>query len=204
MLTVKDNLMIDIETLSTAANAHILSIGICSFTLEKGAATNWGLKETYRLGLIDQGRKIDTDTLAFWLKQPKKLFKKQCEPEISLPDALKELSNDLELVKKMSFDGVNEQKQNIWCNGASFDFTILRDAFAQYGIPLPWKYYQENCMRSIKALFNSHIEGQIKQEVEERLKSKGFELENHDALSDAIWQAEYVSAAVNKIRTYKP
>lgn len=204
MLTVKENLMIDIETLSTATNAHILSIGMCDFSLEEGVSQYQGLKKMYQIGLQEQGRKIDVDTLAFWLKQPKKLFKQQCKVMGSLQDALKELVDEINLTREIHFGSIQDKDINIWCNGASFDFAILKDAFAQYNIPVPWKYYQENCMRSIKAIFNAHIDGQIKQEVEERLKKKCIVMEAHSALSDAMWQAEYVSAAISKIKTYKP
>jgi hypothetical protein len=43
----------------------------------------------------------------------------------------------------------------IYGNGANFDLPILTAAYRACGLPIPWKYYNERCYRTIKSLYPS-------------------------------------------------
>lgn len=181
------NIMIDIETLGTTETAHILSIGLCSFSLTEGVRTN-DIKREFQIGLTEQGRSIDPNTLRFWLRQPKQTFDKVTKVDLELKTALELLVDAIVSCR------YSECKVNLWCNGANFDFLILRNAFAQHGISVPWVYFEENCMRSIKALVGANYT-QLCDVVNHRMAAKGIPMVPHEALSDALWQAEFVAAA---------
>lgn len=196
------NLMIDIETLGTQPKAHILSIGVCAFSLTEGFVVSKHFAKEYKIGLVEQNRSIDTGTLNFWLNQPSELFIKTLVHEITLKDALAHLSVDIMQHTRDCGEGL-KQRCNLWCNGANFDFAILKDAYTQKQIKLPWWYNQEKCMRAFKALFDNETNKIIKQEVTQSFMRKNLQQEQHSALSDAVWQAEYVSKAIAKLNTSK-
>ena len=184
---LEHNIMIDIETLGVTETAHILSIGLCSFSLVEGVRNVDGRWE-FQIGLSEQERTIDTGTLNFWLRQPAETFAKVTKVDLCLKDALENL------VDVITSHRHNGNKINLWCNGANFDFLILKDALAQHGIQTPWAYYEENCMRAIKVLVGSNYD-QLCDMVNHRLSAKGITMSPHEALSDALWQAEFVAAA---------
>jgi len=185
---LEHNIMIDIETLGVTETAHILSIGLCSFSLVEGVRNVDGRWE-FQLGLTEQNRSIDAGTLNFWLRQPAETFAKVTKVDLKLKDALEML---VDIITCHKCDGSN--KVNLWCNGANFDFLILKDAFAQHDIPTPWAYYEENCMRAIKVLVGANYD-QLCDMVNHRMSAKGITMVPHEALSDALWQAEFVAAA---------
>ncbi len=63
---------------------------------------------------------------------------------ISLKDAL------------LSFNLFCDSKYQIWGNSARFDCGILQNAYNIVGIPIPWKYGSERCLRTLVA-FNPKV-----------------------------------------------
>lgn len=184
---LEHNIMVDIETLGITETAHILSIGLCSFSLTEGVRNTDGRWE-FQLGLAEQNRSIDVSTLDFWLRQPAETFAKVTKLDLSLKDALESL---VDIITDHKRDG---NKVKLWCNGANFDFAILKNALKQCHMPTPWAYYEENCMRSVKTLVGANYD-RLCDMVTHRVSAKGFTTNTHEALSDAIWQAEFVAAA---------
>ena len=139
-LNKNQNIMVDIETLGTGANSVILSIGAVAFN-------NEGItSEFYRVvdlqSCMNAGLEIDASTLLWWMNQSddaRKLFNSTAR-EI-LPVALSK------------FSGWLPQNACIWGNGASFDNTILANAFDKAGVALPWKYWNDRCYRTVKNLY---------------------------------------------------
>lgn len=152
------DIMIDIETLGVKPGCMILSIG----------ATNGKDDFHVRLNLDDQfdyGLIIEPRTVLWWLDQSKEaqesLTKEQGYPIV---EAFQHLAR--------SFDWENNR---VWCNGASFDFPILKEAHAKVGMTLPWPYYNEMDFRTIKNL--------VPKDVFNDLRAKP--LIAHDGLEDA-------------------
>ncbi len=169
---MSDN-MIDLETLGTGPFSPIISIGIVCFDL------NNVLDKLYITldvkDQIDSGkRKIDADTLKWWMSQSdaaKKVFKENPMP---VKEALMTIS---EFIKKQGKD------VHVWGNGATFDITLLETLFSQYEVPVPWKYSKVMDFRTIKRFLGKDV-------VTER---KGT---YHNALDDALTQAEFVQACL--------
>lgn len=122
---------------------------------------------------------ISARTIEWWLKQSEEARKEiyNVNGKIHFHSALGEFYN---------FYGTNFATNGIdppliWGNGADFDIKILDTAYQKSGyIWSPWKYTDIRCFRTFKKLFG---------EEELKLKRKGTA---HNALDDAIYQAQYL------------
>lgn len=147
------NLMIDIETIGTAANTVVLSVGCCVFNKDGvHSKIEWTLDMEEQIKL---GRKFDQDTLFFWMKQ-KDAAKQAFDPKLpktSLKDffILFEKYIDDELAK------LKEKRDELrpWGNGANFDITIVEDLYRNQGPgkdAIPWKFWNIFCFRTFNHL----------------------------------------------------
>lgn len=141
--------MVDLETLSTSMDAHILTIGAVAFNGVTGE-----IKDTFY-------RRIDfksceelclhksDDTLKFWETAPQKAREEAfgVENRVDIRDAI------------MSFvDFWNKNNgDEFWCNGANFDEPILSTIFEKLKIIKPWKFWKVRCLRTYLALKKSSM-----------------------------------------------
>ncbi len=164
------NIMIDLETLSTSADAVILSIGAVKFDLDKGKMDDGGF---YTLVSADSnieiGRHISESTLAWWMGQGDAAKKVFTDPNVSLTRALEEF---IAWVDRDRDDCV------VWGNGSDFDVAILAHAFHTHGLTQPWKFWNTRCFRTYKNLPGAP-------------RCTAPPLIAHNALHDAISQAQH-------------
>lgn len=165
------NVMIDTETLGVFADSVIMSIGAVKFNLETGTIED----DPFYVSIsIDsntvQGRRIQEDTLIWWLGQSAEAQAVFHEPKVILPDALEQLS-----------DWVGPDEYEVWSNGADFDIPLLAHAFHTNDMHAPWKFYNTRCFRTRK-----NAPGVPKATTKPKVA--------HNALSDAIAQAEHLIA----------
>ena len=170
-----NHLMIDLETLGTAANAPVIAIGAVFFDPNTGtlgdtfdAAIN--VEDAMRYGVMSGS------TFKWWLSQSdaarQKVVRGRDKAEYTF-DAFWHF-----VVKN---GGENVQP---WGNGASFDIAILDHAFPRIlNKPAPWKFWNVRDCRTIKELASGIVNYND--------KMQGVA---HTALDDAIHQAKYVSA----------
>ena len=163
------NIMIDLETLGTTADAAILSIGAVRFDLDTGL-----LDDTfYRVVSFDSqpNRVLSRDTLAWWMEQsPEAAAVFTHKPKLSLPDTLRDFAGWVRSLGSV----------HAWSNGADFDLPMLTHAFEQCGIKQPWPPYHGRCYRTYKNLPGA------------RSVTVHRTGAHHNALDDAIYQAEHV------------
>lgn len=181
-----NDLMIDLETLSTRNDAAILSIGACLFDIETGEI---GPTFHRHIELDDSPLRghISADTFKWWLKQDDAARQAIANPSdaFRLGSAISDFYEFIE----------TNTNSNIWSNGANFDIVIIRSALDRYGYSTPWKYYRERDTRTLV-------------DIAERItginskKAFPFDGIKHDALYDAIHQAKYISRAFNLIKTH--
>lgn len=173
---------IDIETMSTAPNAAIASIGACRFAIGGDGIGDW-IGDTFHVHVSlascqRHGLAIDAGTVLWWLGQDDNarsaLIGGQ-QDAAPLVTALEALANFIEAT-----DDGGPEKPTIWANGASFDLPILASAYRAVGMPLPWKYWNERDLRTLKAL---------RQKC--RIAHAGIA---HHALDDAVHQARLIQA----------
>jgi len=168
------NIMLDLETLATTPNAHILSIGAVAFSEES--------IDDFFYTAIDitsdqMGAEIDPVTVKWWAEQK--------------PEALKVFSEDgvafqRALVLFGYFVEDNGPNVTVWGNGADFDNVILSSAYARAELPLPWNKFRNRCYRTLSRLFPDIPR-----------PKNGVE---HNALDDAINQAQHAMQLLKRIK----
>ena len=173
------HVMIDLETLGTGPDAAIIAIGAVLFEPSTGKIKS----EFYYAVDWDQGRTIDPETVKWWMLQSKEardgVARNSGWP---LHHVLKCLRLWLQDFEDLSVD----YDVLVWGNGATFDISILEDAYGKDNIP--WHFCGIRDMRTIKALAKDYVE------------KPEFKGTAHNALDDAIWQAQYVSVLYQAIK----
>lgn len=134
---------IDIETLGTRVHSVITSIGAVRFDPQ----SDWiGAGFHVHIDIEDSmnhDMKVDADTLIWWLCQSDAARQTLCEGQAAaIP-----LSSALD-----AFTTFAQGASEIWCNGASFDFSILGYAYLRTRRPQPWNYWDERDLRTLKAI----------------------------------------------------
>lgn len=164
---------IDIETLSLAPNALVLSIGAVVFSPQTG------LGETFYevLNRYEQkNRRISIQTTEWWL---------DLVQESSLPGAL---FNDvmapvaLTLQRLRDFCGV--EPFEIWARGPQMDIVVLDSLYPDFGMRPPWKYDMVRDQRTLC----SFVPGSLP-----------FQGTRHNALDDAKHQARGIIQAMAQL-----
>jgi DNA polymerase III epsilon subunit-like protein len=169
------HVMLDKETLGTRADAVILSIGAVKFDLDGDHIDDAAFYASVSIDSnLDAGRTIDEDTLLWWMDQSPEARAVFSEPKTTLNNAL---SDFVEWFGDATY---------VWSNGASFDIVMMSNALRAAGMSIPWKFYNERCVRTYK-----NIPGMKNIKVENTLK--------HNALADAIAQAKLVHAIQKKL-----
>lgn len=136
------HIMFDNETLATAADAVIMSIGAVRFDLDTGEIDDVGFYSSISVeSNLELKRRISEETLIWWMGQDiaaKAVFR---EKKQTLRAALEDLT-----------DWIGPDDCQVWSNGADFDLPMLAHAMTQVGMEIPWKYYNSNCFRTYKKL----------------------------------------------------
>lgn len=132
------NIMLDLETLGNKPGAVIVAIGAVRFG--GGALTEEFYSRVDAQSCVDQGLKLDTSTVLWWMKQDDEARAELNKPGERLMTAL------------ASFKDLITKDDLVWGNGSDFDNTILAAAYDACGIPLPWKFWNNRCYRTLKAL----------------------------------------------------
>lgn len=164
---MKTNIMLDLEALHTQPGGMIVSIGAVKFTAD-------GLGDTFYQRICmekaqSEGFIISAATVKWWLTQAEDAQAELVKPGgISTAEALS-LFNCF----------VNDCDPLLWGNGANFDNSILGAAYDHLSMPKPWKFCNDRCYRTVKAL---HPDMPLS-------KRTGT---HHNALDDAISQAEHL------------
>jgi len=134
--------MIDIETIGVAPDATILTIAAQCFD---PLGTGCYPRHYYaRVTLESQEhRSIDDGTLDWWGSQPECAREEAFNQEgrVPLDQALDELGK---LIWTSKF---------LYCQGPTFDCTILENAYKSYGKVLPWKYFMVRDSRTVFGLW---------------------------------------------------
>jgi len=186
--------MIDIETMSTASDAAIISIGAVKFNtmgeVREAFSVNVSLQSS-----IDLGLRVDGATVYWWLVQSEAARLALTESKVSISAALVSLSNWL---------GKDSKHIKVWSNGADFDLPILTTAYKLADIKLPWAYRNTRCYRTLKSLYpclDSSFPVTDKAKKAKKAREELAELPKytaHTALGDAYMQAEFVCGLVKE------
>jgi len=106
------SIMIDLETLGTAPDAAVISLGVVAFDLDKGviASAGWGIKAS------DWHGKIDPATVQWWMGQS----------EAAREFSFKGYNPDVFVAQSLASFVANYGGDECWANDPDFDVVILR------------------------------------------------------------------------------
>lgn len=135
------NVMIDLETLGTSPDSVILAIGAVKFN---GLTI---VDEFYEVidpqSCIDAGLKVDVSTVMWWMQQGEEARSAFKRPGYPLVNTLAGFTAWL---------GADDKGHKVWGNGADFDNAMLQMAYKKAGQMQPWKFWDNRCYRTMKAL----------------------------------------------------
>lgn len=161
-----NNIMIDIETVSTKMNSAVIQVAMLRFDWEGNISD----EITLELALDEQihkGLDINSGTLSWWLD--------------TNPDHLKHLLNNgqnvdsiLNIIKKyITFEDY------LWCH-ATFDIPVLNNLFSTYNCKIPWAFKKVRDIRTLVDLANLDL-----------TQYNWDQEKTHDALDDCRFQVKY-------------
>ena len=162
------HLMLDLETMGTKSNSAIISIGAVEFNIQTGETGRNFYRNISLQSCIDIGLQMDADTIMWWMRQSDNARNSLIEiPPFSIQQAL------------IDFKEFCNKDYQIWGNSARFDLGLLENAYDKIRIPIPWKFNQERCLRTLTS-FNPEIKCNIE-----------FKGTAHNALEDCYHQIKY-------------
>lgn len=170
-------LMVDIESLGTDPGAAILSIGAVPFDTD-GVDDDAGFYVVVDLrSCEDAGLSIDADTLLWWFDQS--------DEAKSVLSGGGDLGESLEAFADF-VDDVDPDE--VWANSPSFDCRLLGAAFDAIDADVPWSYWEERDLRTLKNLPG----------VGDPFPANDDAVE-HDAFDDAVVQARAASTVLRSV-----
>jgi hypothetical protein len=182
------DIMIDLETLGTTADAVIVSIGAVAFNLDAGTVLQGDERASFYVVLDTETqprRHISADTLAWWMCQSdaaRAVFDRANPVQHHFP-ARTALSALNDWVRQVVLQANAQHKDlRVWSNGADFDLPMLAHACRTFNVPRPWLPYAGRCYRTYKNLPGARQVAMLRGGV------------HHNALDDAIDQAQHLCA----------
>lgn len=171
------HIMLDLETLGTRPGSVILSIGAVAFDHRTGLGAEFHVKINQRSS-ERAGLTVDKGTLGWWMRQ---------SPEArALLDETRNGGEPLDSALDQFAAFVRQFKDvRIWGCGSSFDGVLLSAAYATIGRTQPWRYVNDRCYRTLKALVPSIA-----------MERDGV---HHSALDDAKSQAVHAMKILSAI-----
>jgi hypothetical protein len=136
---MKTQVMLDLETLGHKPGSVIVAVGAVKFGDCQILETFYERVDAESCVAI--GLKLDAATVLWWMKQSDAARKELLLPAQPIGYVLGKFSAWL---------GSGEVE--VWGNGASFDNVLLADAYDRAGYPRPWKYFNDRCYRTVKAM----------------------------------------------------
>lgn len=158
------NIMLDLETFGQRPGAVIVAIGAVKFG--GGALGDEFYARVAAQSGVDVGLHLDASTVLWWLGQDAVARAELQQPAEPIQPVLLEFQNFCA-----------GQDWRVWGNGSDFDNALLAAAYHACLIPLPWKFSNNRCYRTLKSLWP--------QVVMERTGTY------HNALDDARSQARH-------------
>ena len=192
--------MVDIETMGTAVDAPIITIGAVLFTPSESSTFNGLMRKSfYRTVDIEDAVRfsggVSGSTLKWWLGQDDKAIKRLLDPGAQ---SLKRCLQDLYqfCTDRSSRSPLDEAYRHLpipkfmWAKSPDFDCSILRFAFDRFGLQWPFHFAYQRCVRTATDLAFP--------DPEDRPDPAAGTVA-HDARDDAINQALMIQACYRQL-----
>lgn len=168
------HIMLDLETLGTRPGCVVLAAAFVRFSDEAHTTLNLSIPDQQQLGL-----EIDPETHRWWGEQEAK-HPGAWAAATSNPTPLRAA---LEHFSTWIAWAANGADPLIWCHGATFDAPILQELYRRASLPVPWKFWNIQCTRTLYNLAS--------------INPKDYAVPPpHVALNDAIGQTRAANAAL--------
>jgi hypothetical protein len=177
------HLMTDLETMGTRFDAPVIAIGACFFDPNTGAI---GEKFYRAIDMSDACRhgRLSGDTVKWWLQQSDDARAAVTAGSQPAAEAFKEFAEFYGKYPNVA----------VWGNGATFDISILEYAFLKIlGQAAPWAFWLVRDCRTIKDIASGIA-------FVPKVARQGT---HHQALDDAVFQAQWVSEMWQVLRGKK-
>jgi hypothetical protein len=159
--------MLDLETFGNGKNACIVQIGACYFNKKTGEIGEMFKMNVNAASSVDEGSKMDADTVYWWLKQSKEAIESiTADPKLPLYQAMTALNLFL------------ADADEIWSH-ATFDYVIIMETLKMLGMKPRFPYRAARDIRTLTALAKTKVSSVAREGV------------HHDALADCLHQVKY-------------
>lgn len=170
------HVMIDLETLSTRADAAFVSIGAATFD---GSVETWSI--TIDLADAMRSGHVEADTFRWWLGQNPNAQSVFLQAGVPVAVALSAFAAWLENLAP-------KDELFVWSNGAAFDIAILEYAYKTRDMPVPWHFWNVRDLRTL------HADAGVPK------PKRADDSTAHDAAADAWYQARCAEQYLRVLR----
>ncbi|MBN3265401.1 3'-5' exonuclease [Pectobacterium brasiliense] len=180
-----NHVMIDIETLGTNPNAPIASIGATFFNPATGElGEQFYCRVDFENDMLN-GAVPDGATIKWWLRQSSDA---RAELICDDADAVIVFRAVRDLNDWLTDNADNLKSLKVWANSPSFDLVIMKSKFERLDLDIPWKYWNEQDVRTVKEVGRAL-----------GVDVSPFTGTRHNALHDAVNQAALVSSVMSRL-----
>jgi hypothetical protein len=172
------DLSIDLETLGTDPGCVITQVGLCAFDARGHKTTHYSM--LWRIdpqSCLDHGMHVSWSTISWWLRQDQ-----AARDGMGRAGGYGSLVQALTSVNAWIESHTEPGKFEVWGHGSGFDVTLLEAAYRIAKVPVPWEFRKVRDLRTLIQLKPSLTVERPLSKVE------------HDAMHDAIAQAEWIRA----------
>lgn len=171
------NIQLDLETFGTSPGSAIRSIGACEFDPHGDQ-----IGETFYANICDKsceaaGLTRDQATVTWWSQQTQRAQDALLVDQQKLADVVQEFNQWFRKVRGIF----------VWSQGANFDQPLWEAAARSVGQPVPWKFWNSRCTRTVYDIASFDPKS---------VRRNGV---HHNALDDAIYQSICVQKSYAKI-----
>lgn len=165
--------MLDLETFGQRPGSVLVALGAVKF--RDGEIIGQFYERIDPESCVRQCLVLDASTVQWWLKQSEPARLELTKPAEDIGSVLAQFESWL-----------GSDDFEVWGCGSDFDNALAAEAWHRvFGTPPPWKFWNNRCYRTLKALF-PHI----------TLPREGT---HHNALDDAIHQALHAMLILKEI-----
>lgn len=136
---MKTRVMLDIETLGNRPGSVLLSIGAVKFGGGELGAEFY--ERIDAASCVALGMRLDAATVLWWFGQSAAALVEAAMPGAPLGDVLERFAAWL-----------GDPEAEIWGKGSDFDNVLVASAYHAARQPLPWKFWNNRCYRTIAAM----------------------------------------------------
>jgi len=140
---MKQDIMIDLETLDVLPTATILTIGAVKFDINGDDVSNPNCEKFYTKIDVDScdtlGLTVSADTLEWWSRQSK-----EAQDEAFSSGDRTDIKQAMDELYKFCWGA-----KRVWSHGAGFDLVICEHIFSKLQKSVPWKFWQARDTRTI-------------------------------------------------------